>query len=78
MIMSGSGEASLFWLETPKGEDGPAYLMRTLVDLTGKEVREEILDRDVCTCCPTSVAKTAKGLIVAFGITRPRTFTIFR
>ena len=66
MIMSGSGEASLFWLETPKGEDGPAYLMRSLVDLTGKEVREEILDRDVCTCCPTSVAKTAKGLIVAY------------
>jgi hypothetical protein len=66
MVASGPNEASLFWLETPKGEDGPGYLMRTVVDGTGKELKEERLDDDVCSCCPTAVAKTAKGLILAY------------
>ncbi|PWU10839.1 MAG: hypothetical protein C5B51_03690 [Terriglobia bacterium] len=66
MVGSGNGEASLFWLETPKGEDGPAYLMRTIVNSAGLEIREERLDNDVCACCPTAVAKTAKGLLVAY------------
>jgi len=58
--------ASLFWLEALKGEDGPVYLMRTIVDASGKEVNEERLDADVCSCCPTAVARTSKGLIVAY------------
>jgi len=66
MVGSGSGEASIIWLEMLKGEDGPAYLMRTVVDASGKEVKEERLDADVCTCCPTAVAKTTKGLLVAY------------
>ena len=66
MIENAGGGASLFWLEALKGEDGPVYLMRTLVDGSGKEVNEERLDEDVCSCCPTAVAKTAKGLIVAY------------
>jgi hypothetical protein len=66
MVASGNGEASLFWLETPKGEDGPGYLMRTLVNATGLEIKEERLDPDVCSCCPTAVTKTAKGLLVAY------------
>lgn len=63
---SGPNEASLFWLETPKGDDGPGYLMRTVVDGSGKEIKEERLDDDVCDCCPTAVARTAKGMIVAY------------
>jgi len=66
MAASGPNEASLFWLETPKGDDGPGYLMRTVVDGSGKELKEERLDDDVCDCCPTAVARTAKGLIVAY------------
>jgi hypothetical protein len=66
MVASGNNEASIFWLETPQGEDGPAYLMRTIVNGSGKEVREERLDPDVCQCCPTAVARTAKGLLVAY------------
>jgi hypothetical protein len=66
MIGTGNGEASLFWLTTPKGEDGPAYLMRTIVNGAGKEIKEERLDSDVCSCCPTAVAKTTAGLIVAY------------
>jgi hypothetical protein len=66
MIGTANGEASLFWLTTPKGEDGPAYLMHTVVNALGKEIKEERLDMDVCSCCPTAVAKTAAGLIVAY------------
>jgi hypothetical protein len=66
MAASGPNEASLFWLETPKGDDGPGYLMRTVVDASGKGIKEERLDDDVCDCCPTAVARTAKGLIVAY------------
>ena len=66
MIAGGNGETSVFWLEALHGEDAPVYLMRTIVDATGKEVREEQLDGDVCACCPTAVAKTTKGLVVAY------------
>ncbi len=66
MALNPDGGASLFWLEALKGEDGPTFLMRTIVDASGKEVSEERLDGDVCSCCPTAVAKTAKGLIVAY------------
>lgn len=66
MVVSGPNEASILWLFTPMGEDGPAYLMRSVVDAAGKFVKEERLDSDVCTCCPTSVAKTPKGLLVAY------------
>jgi BNR repeat-like domain len=66
MVASGPQEASIFWLQALKGEDGPVSLMRTLVGADGKEIREEELDNDVCSCCPTSVVKTAKGLLVAY------------
>jgi len=66
MVESGTGESSLIWLEMPKGEDGPTYLMRTVLDASGKEVKEERLDLDVCSCCPTAVVKTAKGLLIAY------------
>jgi hypothetical protein len=65
MIANPDGGASIFWLEALKGEDNPVSLKRTIVDATGKEVREEVLDPDVCGCCPTAVAKTSKGLLVA-------------
>lgn len=65
-MTGGADGASLFWLETPKGEDGPAYLMRTVVDASGKELKEERLDSDVCSCCPTAVTRTAHGLLVAY------------
>lgn len=66
MAANSDGGASIFWLEALKGEDGPVYLMRTIVDANGREVNEERLDDDVCACCPTAVAKTAKGLLVAY------------
>jgi len=66
MVASGPREASILWLQALKGEDGPVSLMRTVVGADGKEIKEEDLDADVCSCCPTSVVKTAKGLLVAY------------
>src|SRR3984885_15172538 len=66
MVASGPREASIFWLQALKGEDGPVSLMRTIVGADGKEIREEDLDSDVCSCCPTSTVKTSKGLLVAY------------
>jgi hypothetical protein len=66
MVASGEREASLVWLEALKGEDAPSELKRTVVSSDGKVVKEESLDRDVCTCCPTSIVKTSRGLLVAY------------
>jgi BNR repeat-like domain len=66
MTADSNGGASLFWLVTPKGEDGPAYLMHTVVDASGREIKEERLDDDVCQCCPTAVVHTSKGLLVVY------------
>ena len=66
MIANPDGGASIFWLEALKGEDAPVSLKRTIVDAAGKEVREEVINGDVCGCCPTAVTNTPKGLLVAF------------
>jgi hypothetical protein len=66
MAASGDREASLVWLEALKGEDAPSNLKRTLVSADGKVLKEESLDSDVCTCCPTSIVKTSRGLLVAY------------
>jgi len=66
MIANPDGGGSIFWLEALKGEDNPVALKRTIVDSTGKEVREEVIQGDVCGCCPTAATKTSKGLLLAF------------
>jgi hypothetical protein len=66
MIASGDREASVFWLQALKGEDGPTSLMRSVIGPDGNEIREETLDADVCSCCPTAVTKTTRGLLVAY------------
>lgn len=66
MALSGAKEASLIWLEALKGEDEPSRLKRTVVSSAGKILKEEILESDVCTCCPTSIVRTARGLLVAY------------
>ena len=66
IVASGDREASLVWLEALKGEDAPSALKRTVVSSDGKVVKEESLDSDVCTCCPTSIVKTSRGLLVAY------------
>jgi len=66
MVSNGDGTASIFFLQSLKGPDAPTSLMRSLIGADGLEVKEEMLAADVCECCPTAAAKTARGLIVAF------------
>ena len=66
MVASGDREASLVWLQALKGDDGPASLMRSVISADGSVLKEESLDSDVCQCCPTSVVKTARGLLIAY------------
>lgn len=65
-VASGEHEVSIAWLEALKGEDGPVSLKRTLMSADGKYIKEETLDTDVCQCCPTSIVKTNKGLLIAY------------
>lgn len=66
MIANPDGTGSIFWLEALRGEDNPVSLKRTIVDATGKEIREEVIQSDVCGCCPTAVTRSSKGLLLAF------------
>jgi hypothetical protein len=66
MAASGDKEASIFWLYAAKGPDKPTSLMRTVINADGTEVKEEMLAADVCECCPTAVARTSSGLLVAY------------
>ncbi len=66
IVASGDHEASLVWLQALKGDDGPASLMRSVIGAGGTELKEESLDADVCDCCPTSVVKTSRGLLIAY------------
>jgi hypothetical protein len=66
MAANGDKDASLFWLQSLNGPDKPTSLMRTIVGADGNEVKEEMLAADVCECCPTAVARTTRGLLVAY------------
>ncbi len=66
VVASGEHEASVIWLEALKGEDGPVSMKRTIVNSDGQILKEETIDNDVCACCPTSIVKTAKGLLIAY------------
>ena len=69
MAANDSNEASLIWLEALKGEDAPSSLKRTVVTREGKVLREETLDSDVCTCCPTQRRKDRNR--IAGSLSRP-------
>ena len=66
MAANGDKDASIFWLQSLSGPDKPTSLMRSVIGIDGNEVKEETLAADVCECCPTTVARTARGLIVAY------------
>lgn len=72
MVASGEHEASLIWLEALKGDDGPVAMKRTIVNSDGAVVKEESLNPDVCGCCPTSIVKTAHGLLIAYRAHTPQ------
>ena len=66
MAANSDKDASIFWLQSLAGPDKPTSLMRTVVSADGNEVKEETLAADVCECCPTAVARTTRGLLVAY------------
>lgn len=66
VVASGDHEASVIWLEALHGEDAPVAMKRTVIGSDGKVIKEESLDSDVCGCCPTSIVKTNKGLLIAY------------
>ena len=66
MIANPDGGGSIFWLEALKGEDNPVSLKRTIVDAGGKEVREEVIESDVCGCCPDGGGENFEGAAVGF------------
>jgi len=69
MTASGDHEVSIVWLEALKGPDAPTAMKRSVLTFDGtavKLIKEESLVPDVCECCPTSVIRTAKGLLVAY------------
>jgi hypothetical protein len=66
VVASGDHEASVIWLEALHGEDAPVAMKRTVLGADGKVIKEESLDSDVCGCCPTSIVKTNKGLLIAY------------
>jgi hypothetical protein len=66
MAASGDHEASLIWLEALHGEDEPVAMKRTVVSAAGAVLKEEVLDPDVCGCCPTTIVKTTRGLLIAY------------
>lgn len=41
-------------------------MKRTVVSSAGAVVKEEVLDPDVCGCCPTTIVKTPRGLLIAY------------
>ncbi len=66
MAANSDKDASIFWLQSLAGPDKPTSLMRTVVGADGNEMKEETLAADVCECCPTAVARTTRGLLVAY------------
>jgi hypothetical protein len=66
MAANSDKDASLFWLQSLNGPDKPTSLMRSVIGADGNEIKEETLAADVCECCPTAVARTTRGLLVAY------------
>jgi hypothetical protein len=51
------------WLD---GRDKTYALRHSITKAASAPGEETVLDTDVCTCCPTAMARTGEGLIVAY------------
>lgn len=49
-----------------RDDEGAMDLMSATFDASGRQLTEERVDARVCDCCPTSVAVTSSGPLVAF------------
>ena len=59
--------AGLIWLDGRNmKKESRQMLMTATVKTDGSLGEEKILDPDVCSCCPPSIVKTNRGLLVAY------------
>jgi hypothetical protein len=56
-------QVAAIWLD---GRDKTYALRHSITKTAGGPGEETVLDADVCTCCPTAMARTGEGLIVAY------------
>jgi len=62
-----NGGATIIWLDARDYSAEKRYrLMSAVISSTGKVSGETTIDADVCTCCPTSLAQTSKGLLAVY------------
>lgn len=62
-----NGGATIVWLDARDYSADKRYrLMSAVVSSTGKVSGETTIDSDVCTCCPTSLTRTSKGLLAVY------------
>ncbi|HKX32075.1 MAG TPA: sialidase family protein [Blastocatellia bacterium] len=67
MAAMGPDRVAIAWLDgREEASSKRSMLMETTFDLNGVASPESILDPDVCSCCPTSIERTASGLLVAY------------
>src|SRR5580658_6846881 len=66
MAANSDKDASLFWLQSLNGPDKPTSLMRSVIGADGNELKEETLAPDVCERYPTALARTQRGLLLAY------------
>jgi BNR repeat-like domain len=59
--------ANIVWLDARDYTAKHKYrLMSAVISSAGSVENEETIDDDVCTCCPTALARTPQGLIAAY------------
>jgi hypothetical protein len=56
-------QVAAIWLD---GRDKTYAVRHSVTKTSGGPGEETVLDADVCTCCPTAMARTGEGLIVAY------------
>lgn len=62
-----SSHAELIWLDGANWKkQNRMRLMSRTVQSNGSATKGTVIDEDTCTCCPTSLEQTEKGLIAAY------------
>jgi hypothetical protein len=64
LVPMGENSAKLIWLDGRTR--GKQMLIAATINSDGTVGREEILDDDVCACCPTAIVQTPAGPVAAY------------
>ena len=67
LAVNNHDHANIVWLDSRDYETKHTYrLMSALIGSSGTVGDEQTVDDDVCTCCPTGLVKTSRGLLAAY------------